>query len=293
MGDQRDRSLQGHGPPSGTVTIPRRFVGPPDSANGGYACGITARLLGGGPAVFSPRVVTLHRPPPVERPLRIERDEERVALYDGEELVSEARPAPKEPSLGVGPDPPPGSTQETAGDAVAPHRVSFDNALRAAERFDVAGYAARHPFPTCFTCGPGRASGDGLRIFPAPAGDDASMVVSPWTPDASVADSGGLVDLPVVWAALDCPSGFPRFGAIDVTAADAVLGRMTTSVRRRPEIDEKLVVAAWAIADEGRKLLAGSALWAAAGELLAHNLAVWIVLTEEQRRAFKTSGAPS
>jgi hypothetical protein len=25
-----------------------------------------------------------------------------------------------------------------------------------------------HPFPTCFTCGPDRAPGDGLRIFPGP-----------------------------------------------------------------------------------------------------------------------------
>ena len=38
------------------------FCGPPRSANGGYAAGVTARLLGG------PAMVSLPRPPPVGRP---------------------------------------------------------------------------------------------------------------------------------------------------------------------------------------------------------------------------------
>lgn len=293
MGEPRRRGPQGHDPPTRTVTIPPRFIGPPDSANGGYACGVTARLLGDATAESSPTVVTLRRPPPVERPLRVERNERGVALYDGEDLVSEARHAAEDPWAGLHPRRPPGATHDDVQGAFAPDAVSLADSVHAVERFDLAGYAARHPFPTCFTCGPARATGDGLRIFPAPAGEDLAMVVSPWTPDMSVADAEGLVDLPVIWAALDCPSGFARFYPADVTAADAVLGRMTTNVHRRPEVDEKLVVAAWPIADEGRKLLAGSALWSAAGELLACNLAVWIVLTDEQRRAFKTSGAPS
>ena len=44
-----------------TIAIPRRFNGPPGSANGGYTCGRVAALLGG-PAAE----VTLRSPPPLE-----------------------------------------------------------------------------------------------------------------------------------------------------------------------------------------------------------------------------------
>lgn len=256
-----------HGQAPATVVIPRRFIGPPDSANGGYACGTTARLLGDAAAE-----VTLRRPPPVDRALRVERTHDRVALYDGEHPVVEARPA------------------RTAVDV--PEAVSLDAAMQAADRFDVAGYAAGHPFPTCFTCGPARKARDGLRIFPAPAGDGRPMVLWPWAPDASFADDSGLIDLPIIWAALDCPSGFARFNAVDVAAPDAVLGRMTATVHRRPEAGDMLVVGAWAISDQGKKLQCGSALWSATGELLAENLAVWIVLSEEQRRTFRVADGP-
>src|SRR5918996_2619259 len=46
------------------VMIPARFNGPPATANGGYTCGLVARLLG------VDAEVTLRRPPPLDRPLR-------------------------------------------------------------------------------------------------------------------------------------------------------------------------------------------------------------------------------
>jgi hypothetical protein len=64
----------------GRARLGERFCGPPGSANGGYACGAIAELLGGGVEV------TLRRPPPRGRLLWLQVD-------DGDELVAEARPA--------------------------------------------------------------------------------------------------------------------------------------------------------------------------------------------------------
>jgi hypothetical protein len=268
-------SEHGHGgDPNQTpasVTIPGRFNGPPQSANGGYACGVTACLLIDCHAASPATTVTLHRPPPVERSLRVERGHEWVGLYDGDDLVSEARPAAD-------------AALDTPAGVSA--KVSPEIARRVSRQFDAVTYRSEHVFPTCFTCGPERAEGDGLRIFPAPADQDRALVMWPWTPDASVAGEDGLVDPPVVWASLDCPSGFARFGSTDDALVAAVLGRMTVEVRRRPRAGEPLVVAGWAISDDGRKLLTGSGLWSADSELLAQNRAVWIVLSEEQQRAF-------
>jgi hypothetical protein len=166
-----------------TVTIPNRFCGPPSSANGGYACGVTALALTDGPAT-----VTLRRPPPLDRPLRVERSREGVAVYDGNHLVAEGRSADEAIAL-----PPP---------------VTYETARRAAEEFDLGHYVQEHAFPTCFTCGPARQDGDGLRVFPAATGRRDRLVVSPWMPDPSVGDGDGLVLGAVLWAVLDCPGGW-------------------------------------------------------------------------------------
>ena len=46
-----------------TMTIPRRFRGPPNSGNGGYVCGMLARQIAGAAEV------TLRAPPPLETKL--------------------------------------------------------------------------------------------------------------------------------------------------------------------------------------------------------------------------------
>jgi hypothetical protein len=245
------------------VTFPSRFAGPPDSANGGYACGVTAGFLGGAPAL-----VTLRLPPPLDRPLRVERADGTSALFDGDDLVVEARAG------AAAPEP-------------LPAPVSLDDALSAATSFDVEGYAAAHPFPGCFTCGPHRAEHDGLRLFPAPTGHDHRLVAWPWTPDASTADPDGLVAEPIVWAALDCPSGLTWINA-PAQPEPAVLGRLGVVIHRRPAPGERLVVAGWQVAADGRKRHAGSAVWSAAGETLAAGAATWIVLRSEQQ-SFRTA----
>ena len=142
-----------------TVSISRRFRGPHASGNGGYACGLLAGFVGG------EAEVTLRLPPPLDRPLRIERDAERVLLLDGEALVAEAVPA--------------------RVDIVAPAIVTWEEAVQARERYTGFEY---HPFPECFTCGPSREQGDGLCIYPGEV--RPGLVAAPWAAhDVSVAVS--------------------------------------------------------------------------------------------------------
>ena len=69
------------------LRLEERFCGPPATANGGYACGAIAELLGGGVEV------TLRRPPPLGRPLRLRVGDGGAVVRDGDELVAEAPPA--------------------------------------------------------------------------------------------------------------------------------------------------------------------------------------------------------
>jgi hypothetical protein len=77
-----------------------------------------------------------------------------------------------------------------------------------------------------------------------------------------------------VWAALDCPGaiavGFPERG-------ETVLGRFVACVDAVPAAGERCVVVAWPLGEDGRKLYAGTALFSAAGDLLALARATWII----------------
>ena len=133
---------------SETVTIEGRFNGPEGSGNGGYTCGLLARKLGG------EAEVTLRRPPPLDHPLALVREEERIRLLDGELLVAECRAG--------------------RADLDPPGPPTFAEAEAAARRYP--GFV-NHPFSTCFVCGPDRL--DGLRIFAGPL-EGSDVVAAPW-----------------------------------------------------------------------------------------------------------------
>jgi hypothetical protein len=78
----------------------------------------------------------------------------------------------------------------------------------------------------------------------------------------------------IVWAAIDCPGAYAVGGE---GRGDIVLGRMTARVDRIPEAGEQCVVTSWPISEDGRKHFAGTALFAARGELLALATQTWIV----------------
>jgi hypothetical protein len=82
-------------------------------------------------------------------------------------------------------------------------------------------------------------------------------VAAPWIPERSLAENSGDVRLEHCWAALDCP-GYFAIGDGEV----AVLGRIAGHVGRLARVGERCVVTGWPIGKQGRKLFAGTALFA-------------------------------
>jgi hypothetical protein len=233
------------------VVIQRRFRGPPDSANGGYACGVLASHLPGDARV------RLQSPPPLERELTITGDETMLRMFDAELAIAEAF-----------------AVTEVREDVPAP--VNYDVASEASRSFP---WFTGHPFATCFVCGPERHPGDGLCIFPGLV-EGREIVAAPWIPDAIVCDDDYLVRPEVVWAALDCPSWFGLL-AFESGVRWALLGQLTARVLRRPRAGEKCVAIGWSRGRDGRKLFGGAALFTDDGEVLGHSDAVWIELKDQ------------
>src|SRR6185503_2966164 len=122
-------------------------------------------------------------------------------------------------------------------------------------------------------CGPQRAAGDGLRIFP---GEIASreMVAAPWAPDASLANGSRQVKNEFLWAALDCTSGFAVLPIPEGKAI--VLGELCARIDGGVAPDDKCVVVGWPLRIEGRKRFSAAAVLRDSGELLAIGCATWI-----------------
>ena len=249
------------------LTIARAFSGPPDSGNGGYVCGLAAARLIPDPSVVDGSVieVTLRLPPPLERPLRVETTDIGLALVDGGAVVAEARHA--------------------SIDGEPPAAVDLARANRGAAAFDVEAYDHIHPFGNCFVCGPRRAEGTGLRIFPAPAVDRPEVAAWPWKTYQALADNTGHIRSEFLWSALDCPSCFAYWIANGM-ATPIVLGRLTVEIRRRPAIDEALVVGGWQVGKEGRKVLGAAVVWDRDGAVVAQGRATWIELHGQRATAF-------
>ena len=229
------------------LTVESRFHGPPDAGNGGYVAGLLARFIG------DPAQVTLRRPAPLDRPLEVIPGDSRALLMDGDALIAEAAPADPRVDL-----PPP---------------VTFEDAQAAAR--DYPGFRT-HPFPGCFVCGPERRFGEGLRIFPGPIAGMEGLVAAPWVPDTSLGAGDGNVRPEFVWAALDCPGGW---ALIDhAPGRYAVLGQLAARLITPVRSGERYVVAAWPLGAEGRKMYAGSAVFAASGDACAAARATWIRL---------------
>lgn len=230
-----------------SITIAPRFSGPRASGHGGYVCGVVAGLLSG------PAEVTLRRPPPLGRPLPVRRlDDGGVELRDGEVVVAHGTPAIVEPEV--------------------PEPVTLDQAVAAARAYH--GFR-QHTFPTCFACGPDRAEGDGLRIFPGVV-PGRGLVAAPWVPDVSLADDTGRVRAEFVWAALDCPSGWAVI--LLTTEGSFLLGRLGVRSLGPVGAGERCVVVGWPGPGEGRKWAAGAALLSERGEVRAVASALWIRL---------------
>ena len=224
------------------LRIDRRFRGPPDSGNGGYVAGLVAGALGGS------CTVTLHRPPPLDRPLELRDTANGAELVEGDARIASALAA--DLALDI-PPPPALAAARAAEQAYAGHR--------------------HHHYPCCFVCGPERAPGDGLAIFPGALG---GQVAASWTPGADLASADGQVRPEFLWAALDCPG----YWSAEQAAGLALLGRMAARIDRPVRAGEPLVVTGWHVASEGRKHHVGTALHRPDGTLVACARSTWITV---------------
>ncbi len=227
------------------LRIPARYCGPPGAANGGYLAGRLAALVGGDAEV------TLRHATPLERALRVRQVSGGVDLCDADRVLAEARDA----AFSTGPLPPVSMEQAEAATTAFPRFVN-------------------HPIPRCFACGPERAPGDGLRIFPGPVSGCDATYAAPWVPDTSLAAESGHVAPEFLWAALDCAGAF---AVNEPPRGLALLGRIAAKIERPVMAGDRLVVVAWPIALADRRLVAGTAIYRGDGALCAVARSTWVL----------------
>jgi hypothetical protein len=231
------------------IEVAGGFAGPPTMGHGGYVAGLFATRTKG------PVQVTLKRPTPLDAPLELDTvDEEAqlLVLRSGDDVIAESQPAALDIDV---PRPP------TLADA------------RAAEAGSPSHFDGRGVHPTCFGCGLRRPDGSGLRIAAGPIDvDGVKQVAGGWIPGAEYAGPDGTVDPQWVLAALDCPGAFAFI--VNGTRA-GLLGRIVFEQYGDVRAGDEHIVSGWEIGQDGRKLLAGTALFTAGGELLAAAKATW------------------
>jgi hypothetical protein len=235
------------------MRIEQTYCGPPDSAHGGVAVGRFAELVGGGPTE-----VRLIGPPPLDTEMESRTEEDGVIVVSGPGGdLARVRSLP-EPVL------------------VDPFSLVTESDLESA----AAAYLRRvdedgHPFPTCFGCGPERGEGDGLRQFagPVPGGDRVAARFR--------VDGDGLLPSWMVWAGLDCPSGFAV--TLDENPPSTfVLGTMSGQVQDEVRAGVDYQVQGRLVAADGRKLTTEVAMLAPDGTTVGAARAVWIAMDPSQ-----------
>ena len=235
-----------------SITIARRYCGPPESGNGGYVCGRLAAFIDG------PAVVRLHAPPPLDELFAVNAAGAAVEMMRGGEVLATARPA----RVDIEPPPPP----------------TYAEAEHAMQSY--AGFRA-HAFPGCFVCGPARAAGDGLRIYPGRYGERRA-VASAWVPDASIADADGRIPREFVWAALDCPGAFSFDTA---PGTPLLLGELAAALTGEIRAGERCIAVGWEISRDGRRHRTGTAVYTERGERRGIALATWFEMPSRSHGA--------
>jgi hypothetical protein len=229
---------------AGRVLIPRRFNGPPASANGGYTSGLIARYVGG------PAEVSLRSPPPLDTALIIRRSGDHVRLCHRELLVAEADPA-------------------GTPDVEPPVKPTVAEAREALRRHPWRG--ARHPFSDCYVCGIGRHDGLGMHFGDLPG--EPTMTAALLVADATIPhDEHGILP-EIAWGALDCPSYVPALWDADVLS---LLAWMHAELHEPIPLGEPIVAVGWPLEADGRKQFTASALLTADGRVLARAKHLWV-----------------
>jgi hypothetical protein len=162
---------------------------------------------------------------------------------------------------------------ETAAGTLTEVVDPVDHATAQAATADYDGWTG-NPFPGCFVCGPDRPPPDGLGVFPGRLSGQPDTVATSWLPDASLAGADGTLPPHLVWAALDCTSGWSS----DLAGRPKVLGRITAAVDAVPRIGEPCVVVGRHLRDDGRKSFTASTAYDSDGRVLGRAEALWIAL---------------
>ncbi|MFC9627432.1 hypothetical protein ACFTXM_48375 [Streptomyces sp. NPDC056930] len=224
-----------------TVRIPARYNGPPDTANGGYACGTFAKLAADHQR--PPVAVALLVAPRLDHALEFRPGTRRSQIWDGDRLIATMTTA--------------------AAEFPAVKAVPLQAAAEASGHY--RGHVG-HPFPTCFVCGVSREPTDGFPVAPGEVPGAPGIVACPWTPTAALSDRPELV-----WSVLDCPGGWTA----DPIREPMVLTRMIAVLRRPPRPLAPHVVVARRWRRQGRTAAVGTALYDDRGELVAKATAMW------------------
>ncbi|MBP7765880.1 MAG: hypothetical protein KA113_11905 [Syntrophaceae bacterium] len=245
-----------------SVTIPSKYKGPPDIANGGYVCSLFAEYIGGAIDVM------IKRPTPLDRELHLcAGDDGTHYLMDGEQMIISAMPGIMDLSV---PDAPGYEEAVTAAQASL--------ALKPTPYTHVTGHGIH---PICFCCGADVPEGEGLKIHPGRV-PGTNMVAAPWTPTVEHGDEQGYVRPEFLWTALDCPGAYALWELTDTKPG--FLGRLIGRIEKPLRCGEPCVVAAWPTGSDGRKLYTGTALFDAKGQIVGRSLATWFLMPPEMLR---------
>lgn len=240
-----------------SVEINEKYCGPPMSGNGGYVAGITANQIENEAAV-----IKIRAPAPLNEALYYSRDPNQSGIKllskGANKVIAEA--------------------QEDSGfymDVPELNSSSIEDIQNPKEEY--LGFQ-KHPFPTCFVCGPNRRHEDGMRIFPAKISDQVGFTHlhgAMWKPWKDLRGPDGKVRNEIVWAALDCPGGF-AVSYVDPTLI--VLAKLRGRLLESIVSEDSYAIQAWEIGRNRRQRIAGTAIYRISDhKCVAYSEALWMV----------------
>lgn len=236
-----------------SVTIPRHANGPIGSGHGGVSAGVFASAAG-----LSSAKVRFHASIPLATPLGIVPDPRGATITCNEETIATVQPLSA--SLRVGQ-----FGRLRAGDVASAEHRFLDH------------HEGEHIAPTCFACGNQRTDSNGLNLRPGTV-QDTGLSATTWRPQS-------LGDVPdwMIWAALDCPSGFPVLAKLDRDLA-AVTGELSVEILHRVPGNGDYQLIGRRTGRDGRKFATEAALIDGFGRALAVATATWIVVPSARLR---------
>lgn len=224
------------------VVVDDRFCGIAGRGQGGYLGGLVAGHSSDAVQIDFRNAI------PLATPLTIVERRQVLQLVDGDRVIVERRS---------------GSSPTRMPDAVDPRDAHAARSLAETNMPEFVG--------SCFSCG---TRPDSLRVHAGPTGD--GRFATPFVPPAWTAPDG-VVEPPFVWAPLDCASGWAL--SWEPPHAMAVTATLTIQTHRRvlPGV-EYTVVADTEPEWRGRRRHAWSAMYSAAGDLVAASESLWVKL---------------